>query len=111
MKFPQYMQKGSRGPAVNLILIALAVWAEFKGGGKHELAIVCDGEYGETAAAVMMAFQKSRGLEPDGHFGPSTRSVFLADFGFHFESVARSTGGTTIFVQPDGTEIAWSPEE
>lgn len=109
MEFPQYMEKGSRGPAVNLVLEFLQGWG--RGQGRLFKSIKGDCHYGNMGAACAMEFQRAHGgLEPDGGWGPKTRAVAKEEYGFDFEEAARHSGGTTIFVQPDGTEVAWSPE-
>ncbi len=107
MKFPAYMEKGSEGPAVNLVLAFLIGWAR-----GHAQDIHCDGVYGEVGVRWAKEFQGAHatlGLEPDGGIGPKTRGVMKDQYGFDFEAAARSTGGTTIFVQQDGTTKEWSP--
>jgi hypothetical protein len=105
MEFPRYMEKGSRGPAVNLILAFLIGW------GRGDIKdVVPDADYGEKGAGHMKRFQTSHGLDADGGCGPETRSFLLNRYGFDFEAAAQATGGTTVFVQDDGTEISWSPE-
>jgi hypothetical protein len=41
--------------------------------------------------------------------GPETRRVLREILNFDFEDVARTAGGSTVFIQPDGTEVVWRP--
>jgi hypothetical protein len=113
--FPRYMEKGSQGPAVNVLLISLAAWARFYRSisGREHLpsAIVPDCRLGDVGVAWLKIFQEACGTQPDGGFGPVTRIYFDTFFGFGFEAAARATGGTTVFVQPNQDMLAWSPEE
>ncbi|MBI1974696.1 MAG: hypothetical protein HYS51_02550 [Candidatus Zambryskibacteria bacterium] len=102
------MEKGSRGPAVNLILAILAVYArEVVDTSLH--GIDCDGIYGDTGVHWMRNLQNLAELEVDGGCGPQTREYLKERYHFDFEAAARAMGGTNVFVQPDGTEIIWSP--
>jgi len=100
------MEKGSHGPAVNLILVFLLGWAYSSEGG-----VICDCQYGEIGTALMAKYQADHGLSPDGGCGPETRRQMLNIYGFNFQAAAESTGGTTIFVQPDGSQLEWTPEK
>ena len=110
MEFPQYMEQGSKGPAVNLVLVALAVYVAMSNDSGEFSGIEFDGVYGETGVRWMKDFQKINDLEVDGGFGPTTRACMKEKYGFDFEQAAIFTGGTTVFVQTNGEEIEWSPE-
>lgn len=107
---PTYMQKGSRGPVVNAVLLVLAGW--YTSRFDDASGLEPDGEYGNRLHTVVSEFQKEWGLEEDGHFGPATRRAFVDEFGFNLQTLAAITGpGVTVFVQPDGDEIHWSLEK
>jgi hypothetical protein len=105
-EFPQYMELGSRGPAVNLVLALLLGWAKVWGIFDH--GVVCDGVYRARSATLMKKFQELNDLESDGGCGPETRKWLKEAFGFDLELAARTSGGDTSFVQPDGEEQIWS---
>ena len=108
MEFPKYMEKGSRGPAVNIILLILVVYArEVEDMSLHR--IECDSVLGDNGVFWVKSFQKAHNLEADGGVGPDTRTFLKERYHLDFEAVARASGGITVFVQPDGREIHWSP--
>ena len=73
--FPEYLDKGSVGPAVALLQTLLVVLG-FNGEN-----IVIDGDYGgETVIGVTMLQRDLPGVEPDGNFGPATRVAFMAQY-------------------------------
>ena len=65
MEFPQYMEQGSKGPAVNLVLVALAVYVAMSNDSGEFSGIEFDGVYGETGVRWMKDFQKINDLEVD----------------------------------------------
>jgi murein L,D-transpeptidase YcbB/YkuD len=103
---PPHMRKGSRGPAVVPLLAFLAGDVI----NVHSIApgFRNDDVYGECAVKLMMDYQASHGLKVDGDCNLETRKFFKMAKCFDFELAARLVGGTTLFVQPDGTEISWS---
>ena len=110
MAIPQYMEKGSRGPAANIILVFLNVWASLRlGENQNHHHIQFDGIYGETGSYWMKRFQEKHGIEPDGGVGPTTRQFLKTTCNFDFELAVRTTGGESVFVQPDRSEIRWAP--
>lgn len=104
-EFPAFMEIGSRGVAVNLILAFLVGWAAGRPWENH--GVVCDAEYGERGVGLMKVFQANQHLEADGGFGPTTRAFIKQKYGFDFEAIARATGGGTVFIQPDGRRLLW----
>ena len=104
---PQYMEKGSHGPfcvAVNAFLVGVAaVWSSVS-----DPEFVADVVYGEKAVVLMKDYQSDSGLKVDGGCGPETRAEMKSD-GFDSDVVANCLHGVTVFVQPDGSEISWSP--
>lgn len=104
---PQYMEKDSKGPAVVPLLAFLVGFSypsrEIPSGFK------VDDELGARGMQLVANYQKENELSVEGGCGPQMRTHLLAD-DFDFELAARSVGGTTRFVQPDGTVITWSPE-
>jgi hypothetical protein len=96
---------GSEGPHVT-ILQAFLCGAKLRGN-----TLIFDGDYGPVTAEKLKLWQGLRGIEDEenGQYGPVTRLAML-DCGFDFEVACRTIPGTTIFVQPDGTQVAWSPD-
>lgn len=110
MAFPEYMCKGSKGPAVNIILSFLSGWASTptrRPDGGH--GIVPDCLLGTVGCYWLERLRNAHGVPDERDLGPKT-ITYLKSCGFDFEVAVRSTGGMTVFVQPDGTEILWSPE-
>ncbi|HEY4520478.1 MAG TPA: hypothetical protein VJJ72_01600 [Candidatus Paceibacterota bacterium] len=101
LEIPPYLEKGSRGPAINILL----VWLK---GFFRAPDIVCDSVYGDVGAGYVKRLQGQHGLDPDGGVGPKTRRMLKEDYGFDFESVASNTGGASMFVQPDGKVLVWA---
>jgi len=104
---PKYMEKGSRGPfcvAVNAFLTGHAsAW------GMPDSEFAVDQLYGGRAVELMKSYQSDSNLEDDGGCGPKTRTAMKED-GFDVDVVANCLPGVTVFVQPDGSEISWSPQ-
>jgi peptidoglycan hydrolase-like protein with peptidoglycan-binding domain len=69
--FPEYLNKGSKGPAVALLQVLL------KDYGYNEGAISVNGEYDEETAEGVRQLQKELEIEDDGHFGPATREAWV----------------------------------
>lgn len=103
---PEYMNKGSDGPHVTVvhILLCVAGYRETSDGRK----IAFDQNHGDVTAACLSDLQKDLNLDADGNFGPDTRDAVNQAFCLDFETVCMAVPGTTIFVQPDGTEIEWT---
>lgn len=100
---PPFMEKGSKGPHT-LIPQLVACGA---GYGKD---IVFDGNYGDVTAGAMSQLQARNGIDTDGSCGPETRRTMKHRYNVDFEKACRLIPGTTIFIQPDGSEIPWSPD-
>lgn len=66
--FPEYLNQGSKCPAVALLQCLL------KNAGFND-KIVVDGDYGEETAKGVRALQSMLRIEEDGHFGPATRKA------------------------------------
>lgn len=62
------LREGSSGPAVSQLQRALAD----KGFNPGQI----DGDFGPRTEAALKAFQRSRGIEADGVFGPQSRAAF-----------------------------------
>jgi peptidoglycan hydrolase-like protein with peptidoglycan-binding domain len=106
---PSFMQQGSRGPLVNLVIVLFAGWAA--GWRPKPSGLVVDHQYGPTLAKVVTMFQEYRDLEDvDGNCGPATRGAMAQEFGLDFLDLARLCGSNepTIFMQLDGSEVAWT---
>ncbi len=106
---PEYMQPGSYGPICTALNAFLAAFQTYGSPQEYVRDFVADNIYGENAASVMRHYQESNDLEVDGGCGPETRTE-LRDDDFDINVIALGVGGTTVFVQPDGQKIAWSPE-
>lgn len=105
---PIYMEKGSEGPAVDLVLEFLERWC--LGNGITEHGIVVDGVYGNVAVSRMKQYQADRNISRDGGCGPKTRMEMAREDGFFFTAAAQELKkGVTEFVQPDGESLFWNP--
>jgi hypothetical protein len=104
---PKYMEKWSKGPAVVVLLSFLVGWTiEWS---KLPLDFKIGDELDDGGMKLVALYQTKSGISIDGGCGPEMRGDMLSQ-GFDFESAARANGGTTFFVQVDGTNIPWSPE-
>jgi hypothetical protein len=97
---PPSMNKGSKGPAVNLLLAFLC-------GTGYGKDIIFDGVYGDIAEQRLKNFQKRNNLKIDGKFGAETRSCMKEDYDFDFEQACQSIPGKTTFVGGDGETIVF----
>jgi len=104
---PLYMEKGSTGTMVNMVLAILVGWE--RGCSDEERGVICDGVLGDHGVDLVKDFQGYYGLDAHGGVGPDTRGVLHEEFDFNFVEVARTSGGSTTFVQPDGSKIVWPP--
>ncbi len=112
MDVPSHMEKGSHGPAVDLVLKYLAFLAKIRGAGDQTLPkIEIDGDYGNAGVQHMKRLQQDLGLEPDGGFGPETRERLKEVTGTDFVAACLNLedNEVTFFMQPDGKMTAWSP--
>ena len=102
---PPYLERGSKGPIVDKLLVFLTQWA--KKNRRGETGIVEDGVLGNKGVHWLTEYQKASGLEPDGGCGPQTRAQLLKD-GFDFNEEAQNTDGKVSgYVQLDGTTLYW----
>lgn len=78
--FPEYLNQGSKGPAVAVLQIILIF-----GGYDPGREIEVDGDYGsKTTEAVKRLQSNLGGIDVDGNFGPETREA-LEDFVISFD--------------------------
>jgi len=92
--FPEYLNKGSKGPAV-AFLQALLLDRSLNPN------IIIDGDYGEETAKGVSELQKELGVEEDGNFGPMTRSALYAQGGIDVDAIeAASFQGEIAYVGP-----------
>lgn len=98
---PEYMELGSRGPHVSIL-------HAFLFGALYGQSLVLDQDYGGETTKAVNCLQVDQGVGADGNFGPETRKMVKSDFSFDFAAACESVPGTTIFVQPDGSEIEWT---
>jgi peptidoglycan hydrolase-like protein with peptidoglycan-binding domain len=67
---PAWLEQGARGANVVALQQALTRLGHSPGGA--------DGSFGPRTRAALEAFQRSRGLKPDGRYGPVTRDALAA---------------------------------
>jgi hypothetical protein len=106
LPLPPHMENGSRGPLCVVLNAFIAGMTQ--GLINEDDGFVCDDVYDEKTVNRIKAYQRNVGLGADGGCGPKTRAQMKRD-NFDIELAARTLGGTTIFVQLDGAEIAWCP--
>ena len=99
--FPQHMQKGSKGPHITLLQAVLC-------GLGYGDNLMFSQYYDVITTEAVASFQKSCRLSTDGRLGPETRRALVDACDFNFEAACRVVPGTTVFVQPDGSEVAWT---
>lgn len=106
---PEFMEIGSYGPICGRVNAFLCAFLTYAVDSDSVDGFIPDDVYGEKSSAAMKSYQYLHVLSEDGGCGPETRAE-LKDDDFDFDVVATSCEGTTIFVQPDGSKIAWSLE-
>jgi peptidoglycan hydrolase-like protein with peptidoglycan-binding domain len=82
--FPEFLNHGSRGPAVILLQLLL------KAGGYNRTGIIPDGDYGEETAKGVRLVQGELGFAEegiDGNFGPKTRAAYRVRFGIDVNAI------------------------
>ena len=107
-EIPTYMEKGSKGPAVVVLLSFLNGWALSWGEGGLPEGFQIGDELDMDAMTLVAQYQEDNGLDVDGGCGPQMRTD-MTERGFNFEAAARAAGGATKFVQLDGSYILWAP--
>ncbi|MES2088252.1 MAG: peptidoglycan-binding protein [Patescibacteria group bacterium] len=83
--FPQYLNKGSKGPVGTIRLLQLLLLA-----GGHNAGIVPDGDYGEQTALGVRNLQVEMGFtgdDVDGNFGPKTRAAYKLITGIDINAI------------------------
>ena len=103
---PLYMQEGSTGPLVDLLLIFLA---GYQLGTRGHTDVIPDGVCGLKGVAALQEFQADHDLQADGGFGPETRRYLTEAYALNFDVIAAGSRAATIFRQPDGSELMWPP--
>ena len=86
--FPQYLDQGSKGGAVNM----LGLLMKATGHEVRSREIEFDGDYtpGGAIAAAVMEFQAMsgfKGADIDGNFGPATRAKFKERCGIDVDTL------------------------
>jgi hypothetical protein len=100
------MEQGSHGPlcvAVNAFIAGATEGLVSQNDG-----FIADDTYGERATKRMKIYRKNAGFGADGDCGSEARILMKLD-GFDMEVAAHALDGVTVFVQPDGSAIAWCP--
>jgi peptidoglycan hydrolase-like protein with peptidoglycan-binding domain len=96
--FPLYLDQGSKGPAVNILAIALIV------AGYDPLGeIIFDGNYvrGGKIAEAVKRFQWKVSITADGNFGPVTRRAFAEHHHFNANQLTDAMfAGETVAANP-----------
>ena len=101
-KIPEYMDRGSRGPAV----VVLQAFLSGVTGGEGFVW----GEYDACLASRVGDVQAMNGIEPDGNCGPQTRAMFKLAYGFDIEAAWPLIHGPSGFMQPNGIVSIWEPD-
>jgi hypothetical protein len=91
--FPEYLNQGSKGPAVALLQCILR--------DRGYSFVTVDGEYGEETARGVRALQAGLNIKKDGHFGPATRRALVNNGGLDVNAIlAKVFSGKTKAVGP-----------
>ena len=96
--FPEYLNAGSKHPAVVLLKIVLIV-LDF-----NRYIVINDSYDAETIAGVkkLQCLLGFKGTDIDGHFGPKIRRAFLKSYGLDVNYLRVSDfQGEKIVVTPD----------
>ena len=102
---PPCMCRDSRGPHVSLLQAFLC-------GAGFGSKLVFDQDYGPKTSWAVKAWQLANNtVIQDGNCDRGTLLKMQEWGDFDFEAACRTIRGVTIFVQPDGQRIPWSPEE
>lgn len=105
---PLFMEEGSRGPVVDLVIEFLITWAGRHGHNEHRLIV--NGVYDENVVHWMQRFQIERDIEVASGCGSEVREA-MRGLGFDFGAEAKRVGPRlTVFVQPGPLPILyWGP--
>lgn len=100
--FPEYLNSGSNGAAVNAIIFLFMLTELRKYNQFNRLKV--EGDYGEELEAVVKNYQREKGLEIDGHCGPETQLSIRRDLGIDNIVVPIIPGliTATKAIQPNG---------
>ena len=102
---PDYLEEGSSGTAVNILLAYVKGWAAAQTLPMESwecfLELRCDGTLGPIGMKCVAIYQRRKGLEVAGGCGPQMR-VRMQEDGFNFEEAVATAKGQSTFVQPDG---------
>ncbi len=113
---PLYLEEGSRGPAINLLLTFLQDWAKERGYSNTFFPPI-NGTYDGLALQMMKWYQETYSLDVDGGCGPQTRQHMLEHHGFNLAGCMKAIGAgdmtLTKFVQPpheQHPELFWAAD-
>lgn len=99
--FPPYLNRGSRGGAVDCLHMLLDGFGCGQG-------IVADLEYGQVTADRVADLQRWLGIEADGQFGPATREALLVKTFLDVDRINWAPqNGLTDWMGPDGQMGVW----
>lgn len=106
---PLHMCDGSRGPFVNGFLLVLkTLYGADLFSGRNPSGIDFDATFSDVGIKTLQDVQHTYGWYSSEDFGPRERELFKDEFDISVEDIAGLFPGTTIFVQPDGTELTWT---
>lgn len=106
---PRFMGKGSKGPAVKVLLQWLKEVLPILTPHVDVTGLIVDDEYGEHALRCVGEFQDAHKIKADGVFGPKTRALAKDRYGFDFVARAKETYGITEFAAPGRPNLYWAP--
>lgn len=111
LEFPQELCKGSEGPAVTILLVALRIWGMGKEVEKSSPnPLIIDGQFGNTGEYWLKAFQLHHHIPETGWCGATDRAAINHFLGVDITAAARTLGATdNILVQTNGDKLIWRP--
>jgi hypothetical protein len=114
---PIFMQPGSSGTGASGLQLALLIWYQvtIRMGGAEQFTaeehewfgqLQPDQDFNRVGPECLKIFQRHHHLDTDAGNGPDTRQCMLNLYNFDFDAWVTAAGGTTKFVQFNGsTEV------